>query len=178
MNEFIWEGSGMKIGRFLVLLALVLGLLAGPWQAPAEAVMLGRVGQIKYLYYTGGSWSQTLPDGATSTFTLAPGQSFVMTDIRARFYVNDPATDTGPYRLFFVVNSTNMYIANLTDVTYPGFDTVWGGMISESNLEPGVVFSVLPDVIVKQIPKPVMSPDGGPVRNGTFYLTIRGHVVP
>ena len=31
----------MKTGRFLVLLALVIGLMAGPWQAPAEAEMLG-----------------------------------------------------------------------------------------------------------------------------------------
>ena len=56
MNEFIREGSEMKTGRILVLLALVIGLLAGPWQAPAEAEMLGRVGQIKNLDYTGGSW--------------------------------------------------------------------------------------------------------------------------
>lgn len=46
MNEFIMEGSAMKTGRILVLLALVIGLMAGPWQAPAEAEMLGRVGQI------------------------------------------------------------------------------------------------------------------------------------
>jgi hypothetical protein len=179
MNEFIREGSEMKTGRLLVLLALVMGLMAGPWQAPAEAIMLGRVGQIKYLEYTGGSWTQVLPDGSTSTFTLRPGQSFVMTDIRAQFYVIDPAIDTGPYRLFFVLpNSTIMYIANLTDFKYPGFDTVWGGTISESNLEPGVVFGVLPDVIVKQVPKPVMNPNYGPVRNGTFYMTIRGYVYP
>ena len=51
MNEFIREGSEMKTGRFLVLLALVIGLLAGPWQAPADAEMLGRVGQMKSLGY-------------------------------------------------------------------------------------------------------------------------------
>ena len=34
----------MKTGRILVLLALVMGLLAGPGQAPVEAVMQGRVG--------------------------------------------------------------------------------------------------------------------------------------
>ena len=67
----------MKTGRLLVLLALVMGLLAGPWQAPAEAEMLGRVGQIKSLDYTGaGNWYQIKPDGATSTFTLRSGAIF------------------------------------------------------------------------------------------------------
>ena len=103
MNEIIMEGSEMKTGRFLVLLALVIGLMAGPWQAPAEAEMLGRVGQIKSLCNsTNGNWYQTKPDGTSSPFTLAPGQSFVMTEIRARFYVTDPATDTGPYRFYLV----------------------------------------------------------------------------
>ena len=73
MNKLIMEGSVMKIGRFLVLLALVSGLLAGPWQAPAEAEMLGRVGQIKTLYYSGGNWYQNKPDGTSSLFTLAAG---------------------------------------------------------------------------------------------------------
>jgi hypothetical protein len=61
----------MKIARFLVLLVLVVGLLAGTWQAPADAEMLGRVGQIKQLHWTGSGWSQTLPDGTSSAFTLA-----------------------------------------------------------------------------------------------------------
>ena len=94
----------MKIGRLLVLLALVMGLLAGPWQAPAEAILLGRVGQIKSLSYNPATqkWSELKPDGTSSLFTLGPGQSFIMTEIRARFYVTSPADDPGPYRLYLV----------------------------------------------------------------------------
>ena len=73
----------MKTGRFLVLLALVMGLLAGPWQAPAEAEMLGRPSQIinlSYSYDPEPHWAQTKPDGSISVFTLAAGQSFIMTE--------------------------------------------------------------------------------------------------
>jgi hypothetical protein len=88
----------MKTGRLLVLLALVIGLLACPWQTPAEPIMLGRVGQFKSLGYSSANphWYETKPDGTTSLFTLAPGQLFVMTEFRGRFYAADPAIDTGP----------------------------------------------------------------------------------
>ena len=76
MDEILLEGSEMKTGRILVLLALVMGLMAGPWQAPAEAEMLGRVGQIKSLYYSGGNWYQTKPDGSTSSLCFGLGASF------------------------------------------------------------------------------------------------------
>ncbi len=122
------ESSEMKTGRCLLLLVLVTGVLAGSWQAPAEAVMLGRVGQIRTLYYSPPNWYQNNPDGTTSPFTLAPGQSFLMTELHARFYVTDPATQTGPYRIYFVgPNSANLYLFNLTDIYYPGSETVWGG---------------------------------------------------
>lgn len=118
----------MKMGRFLVLLALVIGLLASLWQAPAEAEMLGRVGQIKGLYYSNGNWYQNNPDGTSSLFSLAPGQSFIMTEIRVRFQAADPGIDTGPYRFILLgPNSSNQYAANLPDFKYPGSDTVWGG---------------------------------------------------
>ena len=88
MNEILLEGSEMKTGRILVLLALVMGLMAGPWQAPAGAEMLGRVGQFKNLFYdnSDGKWYQTNPDGTLSIFTLAAGQAYVMTQISVRFY--------------------------------------------------------------------------------------------
>lgn len=171
----------MKTGRILLLLALAIGLLAGPWQVPADAEILGRVGQIKTLGYnsTNGNWYQTKPDGTSALFTLAPGQSFVMTEIRARFYVTTPATDTGPYRIYLVgPNSSNQYTANLTDFKYPGSDTVSGGVITESNLNPGYVFSAPPTPQVRQMPPPPDSPNTGPIRSGTFFLTIRGYVVP
>lgn len=102
-----------------------------------------------------------------------------MTEIRARFYVTNPATDTGPYRIYFVgLNSSTPYIANLTDYAYPGTVTVVGGVITELNLNPGYVFSVLPTAKVQQMPPPPASPNSGTVRNGTFYMTIRGYVYP
>ena len=173
----------MKTGRFLVLLALVMGLLAGPWQAPAEAEMLGRIGQIKYVYYTNGNWYQTKPDGTSSPFTLAPGQSFVMTEVRARFLLPTAATtaNPGPYRFYLVgpqPNYANMYIANLSNVISPADGTVWGGAVTETNLEPGIVFSVLPTPQVRQLPHPPASPNSGTIRSGTFYMTIRGYVYP
>lgn len=171
----------MKIGRFLVLLALVIGLLASSWQAPAQAVMLGRVGQMKSLGYASGNpnWYETKPDGTTSLFTLAPGQFFVMTEFRGRFYAADPATDTGPYRLYLLgPNSSAQYVANLPDFTYPGSLTVSGGVLSELNLQPGYVFSAPPTPQVRQIPPPPANPNSGPVRNGTFFLMMRGYVVP
>jgi hypothetical protein len=173
------EGSKMKTGRLLVLLALVIGVMAGPWQAPAEAEMLGRPGQIKTLHYTAPNWYQTKPDGTSSVFTLNPGQSFIMTEIRARFYVSDPATETGPYRFNLVgSNSANLYTANLTDFKYPGSDTVWGGVVTELNLEPGYVFISPPTPEVRQMPPPPANPNSGPVRSGTLYITVRGYVVP
>jgi hypothetical protein len=171
----------MKIGRLLVLLALVMGLMAGPWQAPAEAIMLGRVGQIKTLAYNPAAqtWSELKPDGTSSLFTLAPGQSFIMTEIRGRFYVTTPASDTGPYRIYLVgPNSSTPYIANMTDITYPGSSTIWGGLITELNLNPGYIFSVLPTARVQQMPPPPTNPNDGPVRSGSLYMTIRGYVVP
>jgi hypothetical protein len=179
ITEFILEGSEMKTGRILVLLVLVLGLLAGPWQAPAEAEMLGRVGQIKTLYYSGGNWYQNKPDGTSSLFTLAAGQSFVMTEIRARFYVTNPANDTGPYRFILLgPNSSNLYAANLIDFKYPGSDTVWGGTLVELNLQPGYVFITPPTPQVRQLPPPPANPNSGDIRTGTFSLMMRGYVYP
>ena len=181
MNEFILEGSEMKTGRFLVLLALVIGLLAGPGQFSADAAMLGRVGQIKQLHWTGSGWSQTLPDGASSAFTLASGQYFVMTEVRVRFFVTDPlGVDYGPYRFYLLgPNSTRIYIANATDLKYPGSETVWGGSFSEVNLNPGYVFSVLPTPQVRQLPQPPTGPNDGPIRNvSAYYTTVVGYVYP
>jgi hypothetical protein len=169
----------MKTGRFLVLLALVMGLLAGLWQAPAEAEMLGRIGQIKTMYYSGGNWFLNNPDGTTSPFTLGPGQTFLMTEFHARFYVTDPATQTGPYRIYFLApNSANLYLFNLTDFIYPGSQTVSGGTVEVYNLNPGYLFSVLPTLQVKQLPPPPQPSNSGPVRTGTFYVTARGYVYP
>ena len=173
----------MKMGRLLVLLALVMGLMAGPWQAPAEAEMLGRVGQIKSLYYSGGNWYQTNPDGTTSAFTLAAGQSFIMTDLRARFLLPTAATtaNPGPYRFYLVgpaPNLTNMYITNLSNVISPADEKVWGGSVTDANLEPGAVFSVLPTPQVRQLPDPPASPNSGAIQSGAFYMTIRGYVYP
>jgi len=129
-NAFIREGSEMKTGRILVLLALVVGLLTGPGQFAADATMLGRVGQIKQLHWTGSGWSQTLADGSSSAFILASGQYFVMTEVRVRFFVTNTTTDSGPYRFYLLgTNSTRIYIANATDLKYPGSETVWGGIV-------------------------------------------------
>jgi hypothetical protein len=184
INKFIREGSEMKTGRILVLLVLVMGLLAGPWQAPAEAIMLGRPGQIINLYYSYDPqphWAQIKPDGSISDFTLATGQTFIMTSISLRFYVTDPATQTGPYRFFLLgPNSSRMYISMLNDAKYPGSETIWGGALNaaDTDTQPGVAFSVLPTPQVKQLPQPPTSPNEGPVRSGTFYITIRGYVYP
>lgn len=182
----------MKTGRFLVLLVLVLGLLAGPWQAPAEAEMLGRPGQFKNLYYnnTEGKWYETKPDGTSAVFSMGEGQTFIMTMIAARFYVSgDPALQPGPYRFYLLgTNSSRLYINNLTDIKYPGSETVWGGGITDT-LTPGAVFAVLvpesnppryvlPTPQVKQLPEPPTSPNEGPVRSGTFYITVRGYTLP
>ncbi|MDO9531029.1 MAG: hypothetical protein Q7O12_02715 [Deltaproteobacteria bacterium] len=167
----------MKTGRFLVLLALVMGLLAGPWQAPAEAIMLGRVGQIINLSYDAPNWKQTKPDGTTSIFTLAPGQSFIMTEIRVRFYAT--IINSGPYRFYLLgPQSSRLYITNLNDVMYPGTQTVWGGASTDTNLVPGVVFTSPPTPEVRQMPSPPANPNSGDVRPGTFYLTVRGYVLP
>jgi hypothetical protein len=171
----------MKIGRFLVLLAIIIGVMAGFWQAPVEAEMLGRPGQIKSLGYnsTNGNWYETKPDGTSVLFTLGAGQSFIMTEIRARFYVTNPATDTGPYRIYLLgPQSSKIYIANMTDFKYPGSDTVSGGTVSEWNLNPGYVFTVPPTGQVQQMPAPPANPNTGPVRSGTFSMMIRGFVVP
>jgi len=169
----------MKTGKFLVLSALVLGLLAGPWRAPAEAEMLGRVGQIKTLGYNAGNWYQIKPDGTSSLFNMAPGQAFVMTEIRGRFYVTNPDPYKGPFRFNLVgANSTNLYTANLTDFKYPNSDTVSGGILTEMNLNPGYVFIGPPTPEVRQIPPPPNSPSSGDVLSGSLFLTIRGYVYP
>jgi hypothetical protein len=181
MNEFIREGCEMKTGRILVLLALVMGLLAGPWQAPAEAEMLGRVQQMRSLGYssTSPNWYETKPDGTVTLFTLAPGQSFVMTEFRGRFYAANPATEPGPYRLFLLApNSSGIYVANMTDFIYPGSATVSGGTLVELNLQPGYVFIAPPTPQVRQIPPPPTNPNSGPVYTGNFFLMMRGYVVP
>jgi hypothetical protein len=147
MNQFIREGSGIKTGRILVLLVLAIGLLAGPWQAPAGAEMLGRVQQMRSLNYSSSSpnWYETKPDGTVVLFNLAPGQSFVMTAFRGRFYADNPATDTGPYRLYLLgPNLSSIYVANMTDFMYPGSATVSGGTLVELNLQPGYVFIAPP----------------------------------
>jgi hypothetical protein len=179
MNQFIMEDSEMKTGRILVLLALVMGLLAGSWQAPAEAEMLGRVGQIINLSYDHPYWQQIKPDGSTSIFTLAPGQSFIMTEIRVRFYVSDPAAYPGPYRFFLLgPDSSRMYITNLSDAMYPGSQTVYGGVVTETNLVPGIVFTAPPTPQVRQLPIPSNNPNQGSIRTGTFYIQLRGYMLP
>jgi hypothetical protein len=175
-------GSAMKTRRILVLLVLVVGLLAGLGQAPAEAELLGRPSQMISLGYggeSGGNWYQTKPDGTSSLFTLAPGQSFIMTEFRGRFYATDPASDTGPYRLYLLgPNSSIIYVANLPDFTYPHSNIVSGGVLVELNLQPGYVFIAPPTPQVRQLPPPPDNPNSGPVRNGTFFLMMRGYVVP
>jgi hypothetical protein len=182
LTKILLEGFKMKLGRLLVLLALVLGLLAAPWQFAADAAMLGRVNQMKQIHWTGSGWVQTLPDGSSSAFTLASGQYFVMTEVRVRFFVTDPlGVDYGPYRFFLLgPNSTRIYIANATDLKYPGSDTVWGGTVSEVNLVPGYVFSVLPTPQVQQMPSPgIGGPNDGPVRSvKAYYTTLAGYVYP
>jgi hypothetical protein len=178
-NRILDGGVLMKTCRFLVFLALAIGLLAGPGQVPAQAEMLGRPAQIRSLYYSGGSWYENAPNGTQPPFILAAEQSFIMTEIRARFYVTNTATDTGPYRFYLMgPNATRLYIANLTDAMYPGSATVWGGVISETSLDPGYVFTTLPTPQVQQLPQPPANPNSGPIRSGTFYLTVRGYVVP
>jgi hypothetical protein len=183
MFEFLCGGLEMKTGRILVLLVLIIGFLAGPWQAPAQAEMLGRVSQFKNLYYHAGegTWYETKPDGSSAVFTLATGQSLIMTSISLRFYVSDPSTQTGPYRFYLLgPNSSRMYINNLNDIKYPGSDTVWGGGLhsSDSDLQPGVAFSVLPTPQVQQLPSPPANPNSGPIRTGTYYMQLRGYTIP
>jgi hypothetical protein len=179
MNQFIMEDSEMKTGRILVLLALVIGLLAGPWQAPAEAIMLGRVGQINNLFYKNGSWYEYKPNGSTPLFTLSAGESFVMTEIRVRFYVSNTNTETGPYRFYLMgPQSSRLYFNNMSDIMYPGSQTVYGGAFNDINLEPGIVFTSPPIPQVQQLPQPPTNPNEGPLRSGTFYITARGYVLP
>jgi hypothetical protein len=184
VKELLMEGSEMKTGRFLVLLALVIGLMGSLCQAPAEATMLGRVGQIKHVYYNNGNWYQTLPNGTINQpFALTAGQSFVLTEVRARFLLPTAATSAnpGPYRFYLMgpaPNYARMFIANLTDVISPADEKVWGGAVSEMNMEPGIVFSVLPFPQVRQLPDPPADPNSGAIQTGTFYITIRGYVVP
>ena len=156
MNEFIREGSEMKTGRILVLLALVMGLLAGPWQAPAEAVMLGRVGQIKYLDYTDGNWYQILPDGTTSTFTLAPGAIFCHDRYSGPVLCHRPRHRYRPLSLLPRGCPTQaiMYIANLTDFKYPGSDTVWGGRFLNRTWNQASSSPFSPILKVRQLPQP------------------------
>jgi len=171
----------MKTGKILVVVALVMGLMTGFWQAPAAAEMLGRIGQIKSLGYSSanGKWYETKPDGTSALFTLAPGQSFIMTEFRGRFYAADPAIDTGPYRLYLLgPSSSPQYVANLPDFKYPGSDIVSGGALVELNLQPGYVFIAPPTPQVRQIPPPLANPNSGPVRNGTFFLMMKGYIVP
>lgn len=167
----------MKSCRFLVFLALIIGLMAGPWQAPAEAAgLLGRVGQIKNLAYVSGTWYDLLPNGTYPIFSLASGQSFIMTQVSARFYAT--TADTGPYRFQLMANSARVYVANLTDVTYPTTGaTVYGGAVLET-IDPGIVFSVLPSVVVRHLLQPPADPNSGDIVPGTFYMTIRGYIVP
>jgi hypothetical protein len=168
----------MKACRFLVFLALIIGLMAGPWQAPAEAAgMLGRVGQIQNLYYSSGNWYQTLPDGTTQAFILATGQTFIMTGAYVRFYAT--TTDTGPYRfLLKAPNGTQLWFENLNNITYPTTGaTVYGGAASEI-LEPGIPISVSPTVEVRQLPQPPANPNTGTVIDGTFYMRVTGYIVP
>lgn len=181
----------MKTGRFLVLLILVIGLLAGLGQAPAEAEMLGRPGQFKNLSYnnTEGKWYELKPDGTSSAFIMGEGQTFIMTMISARFYVSDPVNQPGPYRFYLIgSNGSRLYFANLNDIKYGNLDTVFGGGITDT-LTPGAVFAVLvpqsnppqyilPTPKVQQLPQPPASPNNGPDRTGTFYITVRGYMIP
>jgi hypothetical protein len=164
----------MKIGRILVPLALVIGLMVGPWQAPAEAIMLGRVQQIKNLIYTAPNWYEVLPDGTHKLFTLAQGQYFIMTGVYVRFYAAAP--NTGPYRFYLLgPGSSFMYVLNLSNVN--AGTTVWGGAGSDT-LDPGIAFSILPTLQVRQMPEPPQDPNSGYPVDGTYYLMVRGYVFP
>jgi len=164
----------MKTCRILVLMALVVGLTVGTWQAPAEAILLGRVQQFKNLYYSSGSWYEVLPNGTNQLFSLPQGHFFIMTMSSVRFYAN--AANTGPYR-FYLLGPGNsfMYLLNLTNV-YVG-STLWGGAAGET-LDPGIAFSIMPTLQVRQVPDPPANPNSGSVVEGTFYTMFRGYIVP
>jgi hypothetical protein len=103
-----------------------------------------------------------------------------MTEVRVRFFVTNTTTDSGPYRFYLLgTNSNRIYIANATDLKYPGSETVWGGTVSEVNLVPGYVFSVLPTPQVRQLQQPPAGPNNGPIRNvSAYYTTVVGYVYP
>ncbi|MBU4230892.1 MAG: hypothetical protein L6277_07285 [Desulfobacterales bacterium] len=164
----------MKTGRILVLLALVVGLTVGIWQAPAEAIMLGRVQQFKNIYYSSGNWYEVLPNGTNQLFNLPQGHFFIMTMSSVRFYANTP--DTGPYR-FYLLGPGNsfMYLLNLSNI-YAG-SALWGGAAGET-LDPGIAFSIMPTPQVRQMPAPPANPNSGSPIEGTFYTFFRGYIFP
>jgi hypothetical protein len=55
---------------------------------------------------------------------------------------------------------------------------VSGGVLVELNLQPGYVFTAPPTPQARQIPPPPDNPNSGLVRNGTFFLMMKGYIVP
>lgn len=162
----------MKIIRSGLLILLALAWLAGTMQTPAGASPLKSVDQIVHVYYD-TSWHKILPDGTIQPFVLQPGQSFIMTGLYVRFYAN--SSNTGPYRLYFKNGQSIIWIEPLQDI-YNG-STMWGGGRVDT-FDPGISMSVLPTLVVQQLPPPPTNPNSGSVVPGTFYAMFVGYVVP
>ena len=71
-----------------------------------------------------------------------------------------------------------MYISTADDILYPGSETVWGGGFPDETIVPGIVLYALPTPEMRQLLQPPANPNSGPVRTGTFYMELRGYVVP
>jgi hypothetical protein len=180
----------MKSCKVFLLIFLTIALLPGSVQLAQSADMYvvagspglpgtGRQVTEIYLDTTSGNWLQFMPGGGTQTFNWGNGSSFVMTYVTVRFYADNAATAyTGPYRLYFKApNGTKLWIENLSNITYPGSSTVWGGGLKE-DIATGVVMTVKPTIEVRQMPVPPTDPNTGPVISGTVYIRIGGYVVP
>lgn len=178
----------MKSVILFLLIFLTIAWLPGSVQRAQSQDMfvvtgnpgpLKNAGQFTKLYLNDkGEWVQMMPDGSTQTFSWTNGKSFVLTYIYVRFYANSGYTDMNPYRLYLKAsNGTRLWIEGLTDLTYPGSSTVWGGGQIES-ISPGVVITVKPSLLVRQLPAPPNDPNSGPVIPGTYYIIIGGYVVP
>jgi hypothetical protein len=166
----------MKSIRSWLLIFLAIALVTGAMQGPAAASPLKNVNQICHIYYdnASSSWKRIMPDGTIQAFALSPGQSFILTGVYVRFYADTP--NTGPYRFYLMANTTRLWIENLSNV-YSDATTVYGGAISDT-IDPGVSFSVLPTMQVRQLPQPPADPNSGPIVTGTFYDHFVGYVAP
>jgi hypothetical protein len=165
----------MKVIRVSGVLVLLLVLVCG-FQGLAEAQLLKKTTQMVNIstntLASPDHWTQVLPDGTTTAFSIPPKKALVINSFTLRFTPSE--TTTGPLRLLIMggdpANPTLFFAYNLSQNKDGSGNVVSANL--DFNFNPGLAIGVNP--IIKIIVSNPQDPNTGSYPPGIFGMRIFG----